>query len=86
MLQLNEARALIDSGVSASDAIAKLRPPVFWKERDAVAGQARMWTSKKLSAAFDILWTAELRAKTAGSPQDLVAADAFRGVAKLVSH
>ncbi len=84
MLQLNEARALMDGGASPVDAIAKLRPPIFWKERDAVAAQARAWSGKKLSAAFDILWAAELRAKTAGAPQDLIAADAFRGVAKLV--
>jgi hypothetical protein len=30
------------------------------------------------------MWTAELRCKTAGAPQDLIAADAYRGVAKLV--
>ncbi len=57
---------------------------MFWKERDAVAAQARLWTGKKLSAAFDVLWAAELRAKTAGAPQELIAADAYRGVAKLV--
>ncbi|MEQ1708411.1 MAG: DNA polymerase III subunit delta [Terricaulis sp.] len=82
--QLREARALVDEGMSASDAIGKLRPPVFWKERDAVAAQTRLWTAKKLSAAYDVLWAAELRAKTAGAPQDLIAADAYRGVAKLV--
>ncbi len=82
--QLRDARALIDQGMSPSDAIAKLRPPVFWKERDAVAAQARLWNAKKLSAAFDTLWAAELRAKTAGAPQELIAADAYRGVAKLV--
>ncbi len=82
--QIREARALIDEGISASDAIAKLRPPVFWKERDAVAAQTRLWTAKKLNCAFDLLWAAELRAKTAGAPQDLIAADAYRGVAKLV--
>lgn len=85
MLQLREARLLIDSGLSPSDAVAKLRPPVFWKERDAIAAQARLWTGRKLNAAFDILWTAELRAKTAGAPQDLIAADAYRSVAKLVA-
>ncbi len=84
MLQLNDARALIDAGASPADAVGKLRPPVFWKERDAVAAQARAWTGKKLNAAFDILWSAELRAKTAGAPQELIAADAFRAVAKLV--
>lgn len=84
--QLREARALIDGGMSPSDAIAKLRPPVFWKERDAVAAQARLWSAKKLNAAYDVLWTAELRSKTAGAPQELIAADAYRGVAKLVGN
>ncbi|MEZ5994212.1 MAG: DNA polymerase III subunit delta [Hyphomonadaceae bacterium] len=82
--QLREARTLIDQGVNPADAVARLRPPVFWKERDAVAGQARIWTTKKLGAAFDVLWAAELRAKTAGAPQELIAADAYRSVAKLV--
>ncbi|MBC7769326.1 MAG: DNA polymerase III subunit delta [Phycisphaerales bacterium] len=84
MHQLREARLLIDAGASPTDAIAKLRPPVFWKERDAVAAQARQWNGKKLNAAFDILWGAELRSKTAGAPQELIAADAYRGVANLV--
>lgn len=84
--QLRDARALIDQGMSPTDAIAKLRPPVFWKERDAVAAQARLWTAKKLNAAYDVLWTAELRSKTAGAPQELIAADAYRGVAKLVGN
>jgi len=82
--QLRDARALIDGGMSASDAVGKLRPPVFWKERDAVAAQARLWTAKKLNAAYDVLWAAELKSKTAGAPQDLIAADAFRAVAHLV--
>ncbi len=82
--QLRELRGHIDAGASPSDAVGKLRPPVFWKERDAVAAQARLWTTKKLSAAYDVLWSAELRSKTAGAPQELIAADAYRGVAKLV--
>jgi len=82
--QLRDARAMIDGGVSAADAVAKLRPPVFWKERDAVIAQARVWTAKKLAAAYDVLWSAELRCKTAGAPQELIAADAYRSVAKLV--
>ncbi|MGD9982355.1 MAG: DNA polymerase III subunit delta [Hyphomonadaceae bacterium] len=81
--QLRDARLLMDQGASAEDAVAKLRPPVFWKERDAVASQARLWTAKKLSAAYDVMWTAELRSKTAGAPQELIAADAYRSVAKL---
>lgn len=83
--QLRDARAMMDQGMSAPDAIAKLRPPVFWKERDAVMGHARLWSAKKLNAAYDVLWRAELRCKVAGAPQELIAADAYRGVAELVA-
>lgn len=83
--QLRDARAMIDSGMSPSDAIAKLRPPVFWKERDAVIALARLWTAKKLASAYDALWTAELRCKVAGAPQELIAADAYRRIAKLIA-
>src|SRR5262249_49256002 len=54
--QLRDARAMIDEGASPTDAVAKLRPPVFWKDRDVVAAQARMWNAKKLNAALDMLW------------------------------
>lgn len=84
--QLRDARIMIDSGMSSDEAVAKLRPPVFWKEKDAVAAQARLWTAKKLNAAYDVLWTAEMRSKTAGAPQELIAADAYRNVAKLVGN
>lgn len=82
--QLRDARAMMDGGMSAADAVAKLRPPVFWKERDAVIAQARLWTNKRLNAAYETLWAAELRCKTAGAPQNLIAADAYRSVARLV--
>ncbi len=84
--QLRDARALIDQGMSPTEAVEKLRPPVFWKEKDAVAAQARIWSAKKLAAAYDLIWTAELRSKTAGAPQELIAADAYGGVARLVGE
>ena len=83
MHHLRDARAMMDGGMSAADAVAKLRPPVFWKERDAVIAQSRLWTTKKLNVAYETLWAAELRCKTAGAPQALIAADAYRSVAKL---
>lgn len=81
--QLRDLRGMIDGGMGAADAVAKLRPPVFWKERDAVIAQARLWTAKKLTSAYEVLWAAELRCKSAGAPQDLIAADAYRSIAKL---
>ncbi|MDX2237659.1 MAG: DNA polymerase III subunit delta [Hyphomonadaceae bacterium] len=85
VLRLLEARQAMDRGATPSEAAAQLKPPVFWKERDAFAAQVRMWTAPRLAQAVAALWRAEITAKTSGAPQDLVAADAFRAVARLVA-
>lgn len=84
--QLRDARLFIDAGLSPSEAVAKLRPPVFWKDRDAIAAQARAWNTRRIDAAYQILWKAEIRCKSAGAPQDLIAADAYRSVAELAAR
>ncbi|MBI1252076.1 MAG: DNA polymerase III subunit delta [Alphaproteobacteria bacterium] len=84
VLRLLEARAHMEAGLNAQDAAAKLRPPLFWKERDAFQAQLRLWSTPRLLAAANVLWRAEIAAKTSGAPQELVAADAFRSVARLV--
>jgi len=77
LMRLLEARGHIDRGVSPIDAAGKLRPPVFWKERDAFQAQLRAWTTPRLLRALDALWSAEIAAKSAQSPQAMLAADAF---------
>ena len=86
LLRLMEARTLMEAGSQAADAAQKLRPPVFWKERDAFNAQLRAWSLGALAAALDALWKAQLRAMTAGAPQELIAADAFRAVAGLANR
>ena len=86
LLRLQEARAAVDRGASPSDAAGGLRPPVFWKERDAFAAQLRGWTAQRLAAALDALWRAQVRAMTAGAPQELIAAEAYRAVANLANR
>lgn len=83
MLRLLEARTLVDGGVAPNDAGDRLKPKVFWKERDLFASQVRMWTTPRVLAALDVLWAAELRSKTAGAPQDVIAAGAFKRVAEI---
>jgi len=86
LLRLLEARTLVDSaGVSPADAGDRLKPRVFWKERDAFAGQVRLWTAPRLLDALNVLWAAELRAKTAGAPQEAIAAAAYRRVAEIAA-
>lgn len=85
LMRLLDARRHMDAGLNASDAAGKLRPPVFWKERESFAAQLKAWSSPRLLRALDVVWRAEIAAKTSGAPQDLVAADAYRNVARLVS-
>lgn len=86
LMRLLEARTLVDTaGVSPADAGDRLKPRVFWKERDAFAGQVRLWTTARLLDALNVLWAAELRAKTAGAPQDMIAAAAYRRVAEIAA-
>jgi len=86
LLRLVEARRLLETGVSPQEVGAKLKPPVFWKERDAFAQQLRRWSSPGLMGALDMVWKAQLRAMTAGAPQELIAAAAFRAVAGLAGR
>lgn len=85
LLRLLEARTLVDGGVSPADAGDRLKPRVFWKERDAFAGQVRLWTAPRLLDALNALWAAELRAKTAGAPHEAIAAAAYRRVAEIAA-
>lgn len=83
MLRLLEARTLVDGGVAPNDAGDRLKPKVFWKERDLFASQVRMWSTARAIDALNVLWAAELRAKTAGAPQEVIAAGAYKRVAEI---
>lgn len=85
LLRLLEARTLVDNGVSPSEAGDRLKPKVFWKDRDAFAGQVRLWSAPRLLDALNTLWAAELRAKTAGAPQEAIAAAAYKRVAEIAA-
>jgi DNA polymerase-3 subunit delta len=86
LLRLQEARALVDRGAAPSEAAGALRPPIFWKERDAFANRLRQWPTERIAVALDAVWRAQVRAMTAGAPQELIAAEAFRFVASMANR
>lgn len=51
-LKLHKLRSDIDGGQSVDDALRSLRPPVHFKQRDALAAQVRSWSSKGLDSAL----------------------------------
>lgn len=64
---LLDLRAAVDGGASAARVVETARPPVFWKERPAVAAQIARWRTAALRGALDRLLDAERAVKRSGS-------------------
>lgn len=52
LLRLHAVRTAVDNGAHVMEAIKGLRPPVFFKQQDALATQARFWSAPALMALF----------------------------------
>ncbi len=46
------------------DAISKLKPPVFWKDKPALTAQARKWSSKKIKSILNKTYALEIEFKS----------------------
>lgn len=82
MMRLHLARGYVDTGMSAGEAIGKLRPPVFFGERDKFQREVSMWSARKVEQALEILIEAELECKTTGNPADVICARALLRLTK----
>ncbi len=71
---LAKLRADVESGNSPQSAIGKARPPIFWKEKDAIVWQLQRWRSDALAKAIDRVATTERMLKSSAGP-GLVAAN-----------
>ena len=81
--RLQRARALLDAGRPLEAAMAALRPPPFFKRRDAFARQATRWPRDLLRDAIVIVSQAELHCKSTGLPDRAVCAHAAARIAAL---
>ncbi len=84
LMRLHLARGHVDKGMNPMEAVNKLRPPVFFAEKDKFARELSSWSSSKLEQALSILIEAELDCKTTGNPADVICARALLRLAKAV--
>jgi DNA polymerase-3 subunit delta len=68
-------------GGSAGQAVARLRPPVMFKQRDRLIAQAERWSAERLVAALELVGEAELQCKTTGLPDQAICSRALMAVA-----
>ncbi|MEZ5773455.1 MAG: hypothetical protein R3D33_01720 [Hyphomicrobiaceae bacterium] len=63
LTRLQQIRAGLDAGKPGDQVMRSLRPPVHFKQQDAVAGQARRWTLARLSEALRLADRAAFQAR-----------------------
>ncbi|MBV8061607.1 MAG: DNA polymerase III subunit delta [Alphaproteobacteria bacterium] len=73
-MRLAQARAQMDEGLNAAEAVKRLSPPVFWKFENAFAAQLRRWSSARIEAALSRLYEAEAAVKRTGIPDQTLCA------------
>lgn len=78
--RLHQAMTAMDGGSSPEQAMATLRPPVFWNRRGKFEAQLGAWSTTRLEMCLDRLLEAEFRCKSTGMPDDTVCAQALIGV------
>ena len=79
--RLHLATGAIAAGVSPSDAVKRLRPPVFWKLTERFTAQCRAWSPGRLAKALARLLQAETACKATGAPAEAIAARALLEIA-----
>jgi DNA polymerase-3 subunit delta len=80
--RLHLAAGLVAAGRTPDQAMAALKPPVFFKARDAFRGQVRSWPGDRLVRALAMLSEAELDCKSSGPPPLAVCGRALLRIAQ----
>lgn len=81
--RLHQARGLAADAPMTEVMARRLRPPVFWKRRDAFAAQTRRWSPDALAGALDALLEAESACKRTAAPADAICGQALLAVLRL---
>ncbi len=70
--RLHLATGYRTQGVALENALKKLRPPVFFKQKSAFSAHLSMWKLPRLASALDLIYQAEVDCKSTGIPDQAV--------------
>jgi DNA polymerase-3 subunit delta len=79
--RLHRIRSEIDAGRSFDDAIRQLRPPIHFKQKDALGRQCRAWSTARLAEAMSRTAQAAKTARLSGTLDEAIAEDLLLGLA-----
>lgn len=66
-------RGVVDGGASPTTAVEAARPPIFWKEKEAIVAELGLWSTAGLVRGLGELLAAERAIKSSGSLGELLA-------------
>jgi DNA polymerase-3 subunit delta len=81
-MRLHMAAGAMAGGQSADQAVAGLRPPLFFKVKTRFLAQLRLWQPATLGTALARLTSAELDCKTTGYPAETICRRVFAEIAQ----
>jgi len=80
--RLHVAKAKIENGESADQAIKSLAPPIFFKQQAAFKTQTQRWSLNGISNVLQKLMDLEAQCKQTGMPVETLCAQAVLGISK----
>lgn len=84
--RLHLAAGLVAAGRSPEQAMAALRPPVFFKAQPRFRAQLGLWSATRLAESLDVLLTAERACKRTAMPAAALAQRALMSVANAAAR
>jgi DNA polymerase-3 subunit delta len=79
--RLHRIRSEVDTGRSLDDAIRQLRPPIHFKQKDALGRQCRAWSTARLTEALSRIARAAKAARLSGALEEAIAEDLLLSLA-----
>ena len=79
--RLHQVAGATQAGAPLEEALKKLRPPVFWKQKESFQAQCQRWQGAKLATALTRLLEAEMACKRTGAPAQLLTSRALLEIA-----
>ena len=70
--KLIQCKGNMETGMSISSAVSKLRPPLIFFRKDAFEEQLQFWNKDKMFDVVSLLYKAERAAKTTGMPVEQI--------------
>lgn len=83
LMRLHQTRMAVDQGQPASEAMKRLRPPVFFKQAQDFQNQLRQWSGPALATALAIVADTETRTKQTGPPPEILCGRALHQIAAM---